>query len=142
MVQKFKLAIADVIEFPVHLKLRDGGVTKDFRFHLSGKRLASEEARVIFDAIQEDVAAEAAKKATGVDDGYEAKFHPLEVLRTNITGWRGQTLVLADDEGTPAEFSPDALDALLSINGVAGICVGNYINALNTENPEAARRKN
>jgi hypothetical protein len=41
-------------------------------------------------------------------------------------GWEGQRLVLTEDE-KPADFSPEALDVLLSIAGMGGYCWRAYL---------------
>jgi hypothetical protein len=51
-----------------------------------------------------------------------------ELLREVTTDWRGQTLVLEQDD-TPAAFSPDAFDALLDIAGMPSVCLNKYLTA-------------
>lgn len=147
MTQKFRLLIAAVVEFPVNLKIRDAGITRDFRFHLIGKRLTAEEAQEQLAGKPEAAADEAVDlDAATADKGLTVR----EFLRTNIVGWRGQKLVTADDEGTPADFSLEAFDAMLTIVGAAAVFFEHYVATIPAQSDappakqsaEGARRKN
>jgi hypothetical protein len=48
-----------------------------------------------------------------------------EFLKKHTDGWREQRLVLGDD-GQPAPFGAEAFAALLSINGMPGLCFAQY----------------
>jgi hypothetical protein len=124
MAQKFQLAIGNQFEIPVHLNVRDGSDTKPFKFHVTCNRLDAEQAR---------------KALTG--EGDAAGLTVQEFLQTNLLGWRGQRLVLNDD-GTPADFSVEALDALLSISGASAVLYQGYITALAAANGAEGQRKN
>lgn len=92
-----KLAIGNTIRFPVRIRLNDAGKTRDFSFHLLGKRKQAEELRDLQadpDALIDDLLVEC------------------------ITGWEDQTLVL-DDSGKPAPWSVDAFRTLLTLPGVS-----------------------
>lgn len=121
---KFQLAIGNRFEFPVHLNIRDAGETKTFRFHVEANRLDAEAARRVL---------------TG--EGDEAGTTVKDFLHANLTGWRGQRLVL-DEDGAPAPFGPEALDALLSISGVAGVLYQNYVTHLAAASGAEGVRKN
>lgn len=120
----FKLKIGNFIEVPVHLRVRDGGQTKDFKFQVTGKRLSAEEAR---------------SKLSG--EGDTANETVGEFLKANLTDWRGQTLVL-DEADQPAAFGPEALDTLLSVAGAAGVIYVAYLKELAVSDGAEARRKN
>lgn len=49
-----------------------------------------------------------------------------DVIKRLTSGWKGQRLVLTDDN-QPAEFSPEALDLLLSVAGMGTYCYQAYI---------------
>lgn len=120
----FKLAIGDFIEFPVTLKVQDGATNKAFSFVLTARRLATE-----------DVAAMADK------DSPTGRRPLSDVLKGVITGWRGQVLVLGEDE-KPAEFSAEALAAMLNIPGAAGVIFGDCLTAQTATAGKAGAQKN
>ena len=121
----FKVNIGSDIEVPVHIKVRDGGRISEFKFHVTGKRLSAEEAR---------------EKLSG--EGDQASTTVGEFLSENLTGWRGQKLVIDDEANTPAEFSPDALAAMLGVAGVAGVIYMAYLKELAASDGNEGRRKN
>lgn len=102
----FKLAIDDKVEVPVKFTLKAGKVNKTFSFSLHCKRLMQEEITARLEAC-------------------EFKFKPFLAGGEVVTGWEGQRLVLNADD-TPAEFSEESLDALLSTPGVAQLCFSAY----------------
>ena len=106
---KFKLTIGDTIEFPVRFSLKDGDRAVPFQLTLKAKRIDSERYEKAF--------------ADGSDE------LSADVLREVVTGWRDQRLVMCDD-GTAAEFCPEAFDALLSVVGVPGMALRAYVSAL------------
>jgi len=122
--QKFHLAIEDVIEFPVSADIQSGRVKKNFFFHVEAKRLNTSELR-------RTLGPQAENPKLTVDD----------FLRTNIIGWRGQQLVL-DENDKPIEFSPAALDAMLSVSGMSAILMGCYDRTMAASEGDAGRRKN
>lgn len=121
----FKLAIGTDIEVPVHLKLRDGGRLVDHKFHVTGKRLDAEEAR---------------QKLSG--EGESADTTITEFLTEHLIGWRDQKLVREEDTDKPAAFGPEALAALLSVAGAAGVIYTNYLQGLAAADGAEGRRKN
>lgn len=50
------------------------------------------------------------------------EFDMKEILKEVTTGWNGQRLITDQETGQPAEFCPDAFDALLDIGGMALLC--------------------
>jgi len=102
----YKLAIDDKVEVPVKFTLKAGKVNKTFAFTLHCNRL-----------MQEDITARL--------EACEFKYKPFMASPEVTTGWEGQRLVLNADD-TPAEFSEEALDALLSAPGVAQLCFAAY----------------
>ena len=100
----FVLAVDDVVEVPVKLSLKNKGVHRTFAFDLTCSRLA-----------QDDINTRLEDKSGKVAD----------FLKDVVTDWKGQKLVLTQD-GTPAEFSSEALDAMLNVAGVATVCFSAY----------------
>lgn len=121
----FKVSIGHQIEVPVHLKIRDGGKLSEFKFHITGKRLSTQE-------VQEKIKGE----------GDQADVTVAEFLSQNITGWRDQKLVVDEESGTPADFSQDALAAMLGVAGVAGVIYLAYLKELVASDGAEGRRKN
>lgn len=99
------LAISNTVEFSVKLSIKDGGVLKPFAFTLVATRLE-----------QDEISAKLDNK-----EGLSTDF-----LKEVVTGWKGQRLVL-DDEGQPAEFSPEGLAAMLRVTGLANVCFNAYL---------------
>lgn len=99
----FTLAIENTVEVPVKFTLKEGRVNKPFAVTLVAKRLTKEES-------------EAEAAGTTI----------LEFLLSNVTDWRGQTLVL-DADGKPAEFSRAALEYMLSVGNVLALCWSAYL---------------
>jgi hypothetical protein len=94
---KYRLAIADRVGVRVEGAAQDeSGAEKPFAFTLVLTRLPNDELR------------------KEIED--QARTVPA-FIRANASAWREQTLVLTDG-GDPAQFSPEALDALLSIAGM------------------------
>jgi hypothetical protein len=121
----FKLAIGNIIEFPVHLKLRDGDRLKDYKFSLQATRIDAAQARDLFQ-----------------NSGNYSNTTIDEFLLQNITGWRGQTLVVNEDDGSSAQFGPEALAALLSAAGAANTIYLAYLKAVMASNGDEGVRKN
>lgn len=117
----YKLTIGDVIEVAVKGSVQDGADKVSFAFTLRAKRLNTAQFREAF--------------------GPESQVLSRDFLLANVSGWRGQRLVL-DDEGQPAAFSPEALDCLLSVVGMETICVNAYRDALIASHTPAGRAGN
>jgi hypothetical protein len=101
----YRLVIANVVEVPVRFTVSDGGKPRAFNCTLLAKRIPTEDLRV----------------AMTDDDRTVAEF-----LCEQVTGWRGQTLV-QDEDGQPAEFSLDALAAMFTVPGLAGVTFSSYL---------------
>lgn len=121
----FKLAIGTDVEVPVHITVRNGSRTTDFKFHVTGKRLSAQEAR---------------EKLSG--EGDNADLTITDFLKENLTAWRDQRMVLDEDSGAPAEFGPESLDALLGVAGAAGVIYTAYLKGLAASDGAEGRRKN
>ena len=107
----YKLAVADVVEFPVRLAYIDGGQSKSAAFRLQGQRMSEPELRDLRSREGQTVA---------------------DVLVEKLSGWEGQQLVL-DAAGGPALFSADALRCLLSLPGAANAVFAEYVKAIGVE---------
>jgi hypothetical protein len=118
----FRLVVSDVIEFPIKVSVNDGPKAVPFSFTLVGRRMGVDEYR------------------TAVGDGATATVR--EFLVANVTGWKGQRLVIDDDTSQPADFSPEAFSALLGVVGLEGACFGAYLKALAASDTTEGRQKN
>ena len=122
----FTLKVGNTLSIPIKLEINDGGAKPvPFGFRLFAERLSAEALR---DLIQ--------------NAGEHAEHSVPEFLHRQITGWHGQTLVMDDNTGQPAEFGKEAFDAMLSLAGVAGVVYGAYITELIKAAPVEAARKN
>lgn len=108
---QYRLVVSEVVTFPVKLTVSDKGKPREFSFTLTGNRMPQE-------ALQDYI------------EGGESNV--LDVLRTNITGWEGQTLV-EDEDKKPAAFNLDAFNAMLSLMGTAGVIFNAYLKACGAE---------
>lgn len=105
MSKKYKIVVSDTVAVQVKGALSDAdGKPASFKFTLVCKRLNAEEFKSRM-------------------EGGESTTK--DVMQEVTTGWNGQRLVLEED-GTPAEFCADALEALLDINGMANVCFVAY----------------
>lgn len=117
----FRLVVSDSIEFPVKLSINDAGKQRAFTLKLQAKRVSSEEmARIISEGVDQPVA---------------------EFLREKVTGWRDQKLVVGEDD-EPAEFTPEAFEALLQLFGASGAIFAAYIEAQSQAAGTGGRAKN
>lgn len=121
---KFQLAVENTLDFPVNADIQSGRVKKNFFFHLTAPRLGTAEWRALFGPNAENPNQPVA-----------------DFLRERISGWRGQHLVL-DDAGKPADFSPEAFDAMLGVNGLEMLIFMAYQRAVFASDGDAGRRKN
>jgi hypothetical protein len=97
----FKIAIGNVVQFPVKFTLREGSVDKLFSFTLTALRVTQSE----------------------IDENPERSLK--DFLLETVTDWSGQRLVLTSiDE--PAAFSKDALEYLLAQPGMVAIVWSAY----------------
>jgi len=111
----YRLVVSDTVEVPIKFTANDGGKNASFFFHLLAKRLSQDEFKSIIDAA----------------DGRSVS----EFLVEQITGWRGQRLVV-DDSGQPAAYSPEAMEAMLGLVGLPGIVFSAYIEACGAKGKE------
>jgi hypothetical protein len=101
----FKLVISNKVLTKVKGFYRDEkGVARPFNFELEQDRISQEELKDLV-----------------TDGGSTPDF-----IRRVTHGWKGQRLVLGDDD-QPAEFCGEALDVLLSISGMATYCYQAYV---------------
>lgn len=101
-----KLAISDKVLVPVTVVLSNTQGRKDtFKFNLVCDRLDTETL---------------AARLT------DTTVSTIGLLKEVVTGWDGQKLVIEED-GTPASFSAEALEDLLSVAGVANLCTRAYV---------------
>lgn len=116
MAKKFKVLVSDTVPVPIVLIVKDSnGKEVEKRATLVCKRTTAT-------AIRGEMADKDRTMA--------------ESLRNVITGWQDQNLVADEDTGQPADFCPEALDALLDVPGVATVAFTRYM----TE--AAAKEKN
>ena len=90
-----RLVISNTIEFPITVNVPGASGAVEHSFRLIGKRYSKDEWRESVEALQ----------ASGGQ-------RDVAFLLESITGWTGQSLVVADD-GVPVPFSTDALRLLL-----------------------------
>lgn len=114
-----KLAVGNVIDVPVKFSLQDGGAVREFAFTLEADRCSSDEAQALIKS-----------------DGAETRAFLLERVR----GWRGQRLVL-DDEDQPAVFSLPALGVMLDVSGVQLIVAVAYLQAVAAADSHSGTKK-
>jgi len=101
---KFRLSIANTVGVLVKGKYHDeNGAEQPFEFTLFCDRLSNEEMLAL-----------PSRYATAFD-----------FLRAHAKGWKDQQLVV-DEANQPAAFSPEALDVLLSMTGMAAACYQAY----------------
>ena len=104
----FKLVVADVVDVPLNFTVNDAGKAVNFAFSLQAKRVSQDDLRALVDS----------------DSGASMA----DFLAEHVIGWRGQRLVVGDD-GTPADFSPEAFACMLGLVGAAGLMMSAYLEA-------------
>lgn len=114
-----KLAVSDKVIVPVKFDMQDGKKSRRFSFTVTCDRLTTDE-------FQERIKGDA-------DFATNAQIKT--VMKEITTGWDGQAFVLEDD-GTPSEFSEDALQVMFDAAGVIDVVVASFIKE------SAARAKN
>lgn len=122
----FKLAIANVIQFPVSLTVLDGSTSKSFSFTLTAVRPTEPQLRAAFEN-------EGTKKV--------AEFHA-DRCRQWLTGWQDQSLVMDSTTGNPAAFSAEALDCVMSLPGASTVLFNALMEAASASLGMQARAKN
>lgn len=121
----YKLAISDVVNFQIKLSLNDAGTKRDFSIWLEANRVSVQTLQANLEENGEMKVVDFQRKA----------------CRDNITGWRDQRLVLTED-GSPAPFSPEALDLMLSVPGAVQVTHGAYLEAITAAAGTVGRLKN
>ena len=101
----YKLIIQNTALVKVKFTLKDKGADRLFAFTLDAVRLD-----------QDEISSRLEEKDKKIKD----------FLADLITGWDGQRLVLNQDD-TPAAFSPEALEVLLNVRGVAAVVFNAYL---------------
>jgi hypothetical protein len=121
----FQLLIANVLTFAVCILLDSGSKNPlRFGFDLTIKRLSQSELDKL------------------VEQPEDAKpFSARDFLLDHCTDWSGQALVAGPD-GKPAEYSRDALAAMLELPGVAQQILDQYVLARYVSDGKDARAKN
>lgn len=112
----FKLTIGNVVEVPVKFDVKDGGATRSFSFALLASRMPEGE---LLAMSKED------------DEATVADY-----LAGKITGWRGQTLVVGDEDGEPVPFSAESLRCMFSLSGLPGVVFRAYVAACGAKGKE------
>lgn len=106
MSKKYKVVVSDTVLVPVEGTLTDAeGNPQAFKFSLICGRLPSDEKRKAFESL-------------AIND-IPKFFAPL------TKGWREQTLVQEED-GSPAQFCAEALEALFNIDGIGQLVFNAY----------------
>lgn len=105
---KYKIAIGNMIDVDVVGKLDDGGTQKNFKFKLKCERLSQDEMT---------------KRIENKDESIK------DFIESVTSGWADQRLILNDDD-TPADYSPDALGALMSIAGMPMFLYQSYLKSV------------
>ena len=105
---KFKIAIANVVTVAIKFALKNEGVEKRFAFTITADRLTQEEINKRLEDKDQKVS---------------------DFMRDLIKGWDGQRLVLTEPNDEPAEFSEEALDAMLNVAGVGNVMFQAYLAA-------------
>lgn len=101
----FKLVVSDTITVPVAGRLPDAaGNFVPFGFSLTARRLPADKMREVIT---------------------NEELLTTDFLRSVVQGWSG----VMDEAGSPLEFSPGALDALLNIVGMSNLLYAAYIDA-------------
>lgn len=101
----FKLAIAQMVTVQVKFTLNENGSDRQHKFKLICKRKDADELA-----------------ATMEDKDLTIK----SFLDDVVTGWKEQQLVLNDD-GSSADFCPEAFDLLATIPGMVSVIYGAYL---------------
>lgn len=119
-----RLAIANIIEFPITIAVPGSDGAREHSFRLTGKRYSKSEWAQALDRLHEG------------GGGKDTAF-----LQDSLTGWSGQELVV-DEEGVPVPFSADALSLLLTVPGMDVAVFLAYQRAQHASLTEAGRLKN
>lgn len=118
----FRLVIGEVLDVPVKLSVSGAGKPASFAFTLQAKRIGLAEYR----------------DQLGPDAGTLTR----EFLLENVSGWKGQRLVVDDDTGEPAQFGAEAFEAMLDVVGAEAVIFAAYLKALAASDTAAGKEKN
>lgn len=122
---KYRLKIADEIEFPVELTYRNGANLETHKFHLTAKRIDAHEDRELT-----------------APDGAKGDVLIADFLREKIVGWRDQDFIVGEDD-LPAPYSIEALNLVFSqIPGAENVLFVTYLRELRAVSGAEGRRKN
>ena len=119
-----RLAIANIIEFPMTITVPGSDGSREHSFRLTGKRYSRDEWNEAL----------ASLNAAGGD-------RDTVFLTESLTGWSGQDLVV-NEEGAPEPFSAEALQLLLTVPGMSIAVFLAYQRAQHASLTEAGRLKN
>jgi len=111
----FKLAVSNLVDFPVEVDINSDGAQKRFRFRVLAERIS-----------QDELTAEIRERPN------ESVVVPLTKY---IKGWKDQRLVLTDDD-QPAPFSDEALAAMLGVVGMPMAIWQGYLQAVGAKGKE------
>lgn len=102
MNKRYVPVISETVLVSVKGSTKDGkGQPVPFKFTLTCKRLLASDLKNRFNS---------------------GEFDMKEVMREVTTDWSGQRLITDQETSQPAEFCPEAFDALLDIPGMALVC--------------------
>lgn len=121
MNKKFKLTIGSMLTLRVKGFITDGPKPVAVEFKATAKRVDSERYRATF--------------------GKDSEVLGADFLREVLTGWSDQKLV-TDEDGQPADFCPEALDALLQIVGIEAYILRAYVDAISISDTQKGRAGN
>lgn len=108
----FKLSIANKVTVPVKFSMDDDGKVKNYAFSLICERVDTEQ-------FQADIKN---------DDGIVTDAKLKSAVMAATTGWKNQTFVCNEDD-TPADFCPEALEVMLGAQGVLLVVFQAYMKA-------------
>ena len=106
----YKLSVSDILSLTIAFDLADGDKKKKFNFTLLAKRLGEDEFQ---------------SRCKG-DEGIPTNEKIKQVMLDIVTGWKGQTLVL-DEQDQPADFCAEALDVMFQTPKVLDIVTQVYL---------------
>ncbi|WP_314436956.1 hypothetical protein [Massilia timonae] len=113
MSKRFTTVISPTVLVAVKGATKDGlGQPVPFKFTLTCSRLQADDLK---------------QRISG------GEFDMKDVLREVTSTWAGQRLVMDQETGQPADFCPEAFDALLNISGMALVCFNAFAKETSAE---------
>lgn len=100
-----KLAIENKVKVQVNFNINNAGKVANHSFSLIADRFDQDQIKELLDDKDRTVS---------------------DVVKEVVTGWSGQKLVQNDD-GSPAEFSAEALGIMLSVPGVSSVIYSSWM---------------